>query len=155
MVEHILRGEFEEVYKNGIVIRFPDGVYRRVFPRFYCYSADYPEKYSHICHAAQHPLIAIKRVLIANIKNLGRCPCPRCLVELREVRDLGKEIDQQRRANTRKPTNRLFRVVKKARQAIFKGFAVSGSGVERLLEGGSRVAINVSPPTPIVGHMCC
>ena len=40
----ILNGEFAEAYKNGIVIEFPDGICRRVFPRFYCYSADYPEK---------------------------------------------------------------------------------------------------------------
>ena len=40
----ILNGEFAEAYRNGIVIEFPDGISRRVFPRFYCYSADYPEK---------------------------------------------------------------------------------------------------------------
>ena len=50
VVERILKGEFEEVYKSGIIIRFPDGVYRRVFPRFYCYSADYPEKYGTFSH---------------------------------------------------------------------------------------------------------
>jgi len=41
----ILSGEFAEAYKHGIIIEFPDGISRRVFPRFYCYSADYPEKY--------------------------------------------------------------------------------------------------------------
>jgi Plavaka transposase len=41
----ILKGEFAEAYRNGIVIEFPDGVSRRIFPRFYCYSADYPEKF--------------------------------------------------------------------------------------------------------------
>jgi hypothetical protein len=45
VIRHILEGEFEEVYKNGVIILFPDGVHRRVFPRFYSYSADYPEKY--------------------------------------------------------------------------------------------------------------
>ena len=88
-------------------------------------------------------LMPVDRILIANIKCLGKCPCPRCLVELAEVRDLGKEVDRERRANIREPTRRLFRMVKKARLAIFKGFAVSGSGVERILEGGSRVAVNV------------
>ena len=126
---------------------FPDGVHRRVFPRFYCYSADYPEKYNPSGHVAQL-LMLPKRVLIANIKNLGRCPCPRCLVELGGVRDLGKPIDQQRRADTRKPTRKLFRVIKKAREAIFKGFKVSGSRVEKLLDGGSRVAVNVGSPPP-------
>ena len=40
----ILNGEFEEAYRNGIVIEFPDGISCHVFPQFYCYSADYPEK---------------------------------------------------------------------------------------------------------------
>jgi len=54
VVERILKGEFEEVYKNGIVILFPNGVHRRVFPWFYCYSVDYPKKYSPPwpCHPA-------------------------------------------------------------------------------------------------------
>ena len=94
------------------------------------------------------------RVLIANIKNLGRCPCPRCHVKLAEVRDLGKAIDRQRRVNIRKPTRKLFRMIKKAREAIFKGFKVSGSRVEKVLEGGSRVAVNVGCPSPMVLHMC-
>jgi hypothetical protein len=44
VIELILKGQFAEAYKHGILIKFPDGVIRRVFPRFYCYSADYPEK---------------------------------------------------------------------------------------------------------------
>jgi len=79
---------------------------------------------------------------------MGRCPCPRCLVELGGVRDLGKPSDQQRHADTRKPTCKLFCIIKKAREAIFKGFKVSGSCVERLLENGSRVTVNVGSPPP-------
>ena len=90
--------------------------------------------------------MSANRVLIATIKNLGKCPCPRCLVQLAEVRDLGKVIDRQRRVATRRPTPKLFRIIKRARDAIFKGFKVSGSRVERLLEGGSRVAVNVGQP---------
>jgi len=44
VIELILKGEFAEAYKHGIPIKFPDGITRRVFPRFYSYSADYPEK---------------------------------------------------------------------------------------------------------------
>ncbi len=84
------------------------------------------------------------RVLIANIKNMGQCPCPRCTIKLVEVRDLGKAVDSQRRAEIRGPTRRLFRAVRKARKAIFKGFKVSGTRTERLLEGWSRVPTNVS-----------
>ena len=37
--------KFLEAYINGIVIECIDGIKRRLFPRFFVYSADYPEKY--------------------------------------------------------------------------------------------------------------
>jgi hypothetical protein len=40
----LLDEDFMHAYKYGIVIRCGDGVTRRVFPRFFSYSADYPEK---------------------------------------------------------------------------------------------------------------
>jgi hypothetical protein len=40
----LLDNEFMDAYENGIIITFPDGIQRRVFPRFFTYSADYPEK---------------------------------------------------------------------------------------------------------------
>jgi hypothetical protein len=40
----LLDGKFMEAYEHGIVIRCSDGITRRVFPRFFSYSADYPEK---------------------------------------------------------------------------------------------------------------
>ena len=44
VIKLILEGEFEKAYREGILIRFPDGITQRVFSRFYCYIADYPEK---------------------------------------------------------------------------------------------------------------
>jgi hypothetical protein len=41
----LLDDEFMHAYEHGIVVRFADDVYRRVFPRFLTYAADYPEKY--------------------------------------------------------------------------------------------------------------
>ena len=40
----LLDDEFIEAYRNGIVVRCYDGVLRRVYPRIFTYSADYPEK---------------------------------------------------------------------------------------------------------------
>ena len=40
----LLDGRLIDAYKNSIVIKFFDGITRRVFPRFFTYSADYPEK---------------------------------------------------------------------------------------------------------------
>ena len=41
----ILDDEFLEAYEHGIVLKCADGVTRRVYPRLFTYSADYPEKY--------------------------------------------------------------------------------------------------------------
>jgi hypothetical protein len=43
----LLDEEFIHAYRHGIVLKCPDGVLRRVFPRIFTYSADYPEKYIH------------------------------------------------------------------------------------------------------------
>jgi hypothetical protein len=42
--ELLLDDEFLAAYENGIVITCADGVTRLIFPRFFTYSADYPEK---------------------------------------------------------------------------------------------------------------
>jgi hypothetical protein len=41
----MLDNAFRDAYRNGIIIKFADGVERLVFPRIFTYSADYPEKY--------------------------------------------------------------------------------------------------------------
>ena len=41
----LLDSDFMHAYQNGIIIQFADGILRRVFPRIFTYSADYPEKY--------------------------------------------------------------------------------------------------------------
>ena len=40
----LIDDDFMHAYEFGIVIEFLDGVQRRVFPHFFTYSADYPEK---------------------------------------------------------------------------------------------------------------
>lgn len=42
----LLDPKFMHAYKFGIEVLCADGIWRRVFPRFLTYSADYPEKYS-------------------------------------------------------------------------------------------------------------
>ena len=40
----LLDDEFLEAYEHGIVITCQDEVKRRIYPRIFTYSADYPEK---------------------------------------------------------------------------------------------------------------
>jgi len=41
----LLNAEFLSAYKNGIIVLCGDGKKRRIFPRIFTYSADYPEQY--------------------------------------------------------------------------------------------------------------
>jgi hypothetical protein len=41
----LLDEDFLHAYRHGIVLKCADGVLRRIFPRLFTYSADYPEKY--------------------------------------------------------------------------------------------------------------
>jgi hypothetical protein len=41
----LLDQEFCQAYEHGITVTCADRVIRRVFPRIFTYSADYPEKY--------------------------------------------------------------------------------------------------------------
>jgi hypothetical protein len=43
----LLTDDFVNAYVFGIVVLCADGVTRRLFPRFFTYSADYPEKCVH------------------------------------------------------------------------------------------------------------
>ena len=40
----LLDADFVHAYKYGMVVKCGDGIERRVYPRFFTYSADYPEK---------------------------------------------------------------------------------------------------------------
>ena len=44
VLRHVFDDDFIHAYHHGIVITCPDGIQRRVFPRLFTYSADYPEK---------------------------------------------------------------------------------------------------------------
>lgn len=40
----LLDKEFMYAYEHGVVVECADGIMWRVYPRFFTYSADYPEK---------------------------------------------------------------------------------------------------------------
>ncbi|KAF8151063.1 hypothetical protein BJ912DRAFT_1071771 [Pholiota molesta] len=91
----LLDDEFMHAYEHGIVIECPDGIFRRFYPRIFTYSADYPEK-----------------VLLATIRNLGSCPCPRCLIPKAKIPNVGKVYDDNQRVTTQRidDSNRVWNV---------------------------------------------
>jgi hypothetical protein len=139
--KHLLDAEFIHAYRHGIVLRCPDGVLRRVFPRIFTYSADYPEKYVFLKFIFHQCANLCCRVLIATIKDMGSCPCPRCFLPkasfgllLRDIRD--------RVANLR---FYCLESITKARDFIYnEGNTVDGSKVQATLGEGSWVPIVVS-----------
>ncbi|KZV64559.1 hypothetical protein PENSPDRAFT_561883, partial [Peniophora sp. CONT] len=107
----ILDDDFRRAYEHGIVVDCADGVRRRLYPRIFTYSADYPEK-----------------VLIATIKDMGNCPCPRCLVKKANLRDAGLPADHEQRTEAARRDNADYRsVVTEARRRVYEDGIVTNS----------------------------
>jgi hypothetical protein len=95
--------EFIHAYAHGLVVKCYDGIERLVFPRFFIYGADYPEKYVNVLFLF-HVLTCL-RVLLATIKTFGGCPRPRCFIEKDQIPDMGTKADLRRRQkNSRRYT---------------------------------------------------
>ncbi|KII95409.1 hypothetical protein PLICRDRAFT_48393 [Plicaturopsis crispa FD-325 SS-3] len=121
----LLDNDFLHAYEHGIVIRCADGVTRRVYPRIFTYSADYPEK-----------------VLLATIRDQGHCPCPRCLVPKPQIDRVGLKRDISRRIEAARQTvvANVTYAVDRARQFLYeKALPVGGVAIENLLKGMSLV----------------
>ncbi|KIJ06917.1 hypothetical protein PAXINDRAFT_19881 [Paxillus involutus ATCC 200175] len=120
----LLDTDFLHAYEHGLVIKFPDGIFRRVFPHIFTYAADYPEK-----------------VLLTCLKFLGHCPCPRCLVEKDRIDCLGSKSDRhQRNDSIRVDNQQRWNWIEIARQKIFNfGRSVISKAVENLLGARSLV----------------
>ncbi|KAL6308598.1 hypothetical protein BKA93DRAFT_822327 [Sparassis latifolia] len=114
----LLDPEFMHAYVHGIIILCGDGIKRRLFPRFFTYSADYPEK-----------------ILLACIKYLANCPCPRCLIQKAQIAALGTKIDTQQRAKIREDDNWLRKTINTTRQWIFeRGYSLGSKRLKRALD---------------------
>ncbi|KAG2335506.1 hypothetical protein BDR05DRAFT_898361, partial [Suillus weaverae] len=120
----LLDEDFMHAYEHGIVIRCGDGITRRVFPRFFTYSADYPEK-----------------ILLAGIKFLGECLCPRCLIKKADVSEMGTEGDMHDRLALQCVDTQVRRKkIDHAWKLIFqRGAPVDGKRVKSILNSESLV----------------
>ena len=87
------------------------------------------------------------RVLLATIRNLGACPCPRCELPKAQIAQVGTIPDDNRRERLRRANGRLFRWnVDNARDAIYRlGKTVKSKVVEDILFPQSYVPTSVSP----------
>jgi len=136
--EILLNEDFVHAYRHGIVLKCADGVLRRIFPCIFTYSADYPEKYTSASTSLKSDHSYNSRALIATMKDMGSCACPRCLTLKNLFGHLGLIKDMKNRI-----TNlRVYAMTKvvEAREYIYqRGNTVDGSKVEDALGDGSWV----------------
>ncbi|KAL7281107.1 hypothetical protein ACG7TL_004414 [Trametes sanguinea] len=122
--ECIIDEEFMHAYEHGIVVDCIDGVRRRLYPRIFTYSADYPEK-----------------MLLATLRDKGRCPCPRCLTTFDQIHKMGTPDDFEARVRTaRPPMSSHDNLIQEARELVYHdGYVVNSDHVEALLREQSLV----------------
>ncbi|KAJ3559339.1 hypothetical protein NP233_g11288 [Leucocoprinus birnbaumii] len=118
----ILDPDFLEAYVHGIVVECADGIMRRLFPRFFTYAADYPEK-----------------ILLATIRFLGGCPCPRCTIKKEHIAELGTAADRQRRSQECSDNHQRRFDINRVRELIFEGWGVASAAANRILKPLSLV----------------
>ncbi|KAJ3536274.1 hypothetical protein NMY22_g6101 [Coprinellus aureogranulatus] len=100
----LLDDEFVQAYEHGLIVDCNDGVRRRFYPRILTYSTDYPE-----------------RVTVVGVRNLGDHPCPRCLIALEDIRDMGTQRDRAlRHSQKRKDDEARVKKVTTARSSIYR-----------------------------------
>jgi hypothetical protein len=138
----MLDDDFIHAYQHGIVIQCIDGVWRRVYPRIFTYSADYPEKYVSFAFLMTHSHPE-SRVLLATIRDKGYCPCPRCLIPKKSFDKMGLIHDLRARISTARTY--FWNKVKGARNLIYNlGLAVSNKRIDTILQEFSLVPTIVS-----------
>ena len=135
----ILDDDFIHAYTFGIVIMCIDGIERRVYPRIFTYSADYPEKYGLLPIAVFDFISHLHiRILLATIRDNGLFPCPRCLVSKFRLHRLGCPDDIQFRIEN--PRSYQANLVKKTRKFIYKDAkGINSTKVDDELKGFSGV----------------
>ncbi|TBU36276.1 hypothetical protein BD309DRAFT_1073507, partial [Dichomitus squalens] len=99
-----------------VLIVCGDGVTRRVFPRIFTYSADYPEK-----------------CLVACLKTLARCACPDCTTDKCDFWKMGMKQDMAARVkNARQDTSVIQQLIARVRRWIFEdGTVPDGNSVKK------------------------
>lgn len=141
----LLGDDFLEAYEHGVVIECCDGITRRFYFRIFAYLADYPEK----CIQNRLSFIQIShmhsRVLLSSIRNMGRCPCPRCLIPKDHLHRVGTELDKSQRSTLARVDNKIYReTIATAHAKIYEGnWAVDSAPIENLLQEHSLVPTKV------------
>lgn len=93
----------------------------------------------------------LSRVLLASIRNKGGCPCPRCLIPLERLQNLGEPQDRHQRITLQRVNDaRYLGKISDARKWIYgtKNKTIKSKYVEDLLKEDSWVPTSVSTKKP-------
>lgn len=96
----------------------------------------------------------IIRVLIATIRDMGGCPCPRCTIPKEKIAGLGTRADQKIRVTHQRVDDEVRQSkVQQARDLVYtEGYVVTSQRVEEILKDESLVPTKVSP---FCASECC
>jgi len=121
--------EFMQAYEHGIVIDCGDGIRRRIYPRIFFYSADYPEKYFFSIFLP----FSVNSIFIS------------CCKVTNEVSNIGKPSDMDiRQSRARKDDEDRQNWVRAARSLVYqKGYVVNSTHIDDLLKADSLVPTEV------------
>lgn len=88
------------------------------------------------------------RILLACIKYLARCPCPRCYVLKDKVSDMGRKLDIKNRVkNTRVDSKEVQDDIALARKWLFEmGLPINNHNMKNLLGPWSLTPVQVRCP---------
>lgn len=85
------------------------------------------------------------RVLLATIRSLARCPCPRCYVEKSKIEHLGTKADMNARKHERVDNHPRRSEVDRTRSWIYeRGYGINSVRIDRVLGSKSYVPTRVS-----------
>lgn len=87
------------------------------------------------------------RVLIATVRNLGGCLCPRCLITKDRIQNMGMCQDRRQRTTLERDDARRRVMVSSARRLIYEeNYTVGSTPVEHIIKAQSWVPTLVSQP---------
>jgi hypothetical protein len=91
----------------------------------------------------------LNRVLIATVRHLGGCPCPRCLIPKDRIHNMGRPQDRTQCVTLARDDVNRRSLVSEARKLIYeKDLGVGSTRVEHMLKPQSWVPTLVRLQVP-------
>ncbi len=132
-----------------------DCISRVGFPCFFFHSMDYPEKWFFSFPDKRCWLMLLYRVLVACIKYLEVCPCPRCLQLKLKIYLLGSKSEMRSQYDLLQTDSASRRTkIEWACKLIFDGVTLTSTKIKRILGTQCLVPTRVAVFTCLMCNSC-